>query len=311
MSTRAALKEAAKVKASPAMTGASKTVPKGQSSRVTKARGAQQRVAANKAAVDAINDERAKPTRVELVKQAQALGVKGASTMKVADLEAAIRKAEKATPAIPKASGPKAETDLGKRTSEALKEQKALKAWEVGGRKGPRPATPNFDEIRAEYADPSLKAKNAREKRAGSKKSGGGGGGTRSQRGPRGKEAMAAKAKKETRGKGKKLTPVELDAYIRGVQKAHPTSSASDEMAYAYWVEGLSVSRGTFIPTFDAIKAGAKPPKPEATVTDIASKAKAEPAKKAPAKKAVPSKKATGSTPRRANGTIAPKAKAS
>lgn len=169
-----------------------------------------------------------------------------------------------------------ASTDRVERLNLAREERKALVEWTAGGQKGPRPATPNMDAVARR--EPTASTKTA--------------GGPRTKRGDRGQQATAV-AKLGRRGPGRKLTDEELLAYVAGVKQAHPDSSASDELEFAYWIEKLAVTRQRFMAAWTGSLSTTK--------ATPATPGKAEPvpakrrgAKAAPAKKAAtPRKRAT------------------
>jgi len=199
------------------------------------------------------------PTREDLYQEAKALGITGASSWTKPQLTEAIAawtaKPEPTTPEgkhelgeqrISEASAhyaetkadpdaPKASERPAERSNLAKQEVIALKAWQLGGSKGERPLTPNYDYIAALYT--GVARESGRKARTG--------GGTRRSKsgGPRRVEADAAKeACGGKRGTGVRISDDDLRAYIATAHAEHPDSSRGDEREYAYWVERLSLN---------------------------------------------------------------------
>lgn len=156
----------------------------------TRSEASRARAKANADAVAAIND-RAKPSRSDLIAEAQALGIEGAvQRMKTPDLLAAIdlRKALAVTPQI----------DAAEARQDAQAEPVPVASSKNGRARSDRAAA----------------------------------------------TLARRKATNNHRGKGTAITDEELVLYVRRVREAFPESSIRTEQEYAYWVEGLSVSRG-------------------------------------------------------------------
>lgn len=158
-------------------------------------------------------------------------------------------------------NAPQADTDRGKRLKVAREEQAALKDWQLGGEQGPRPDTPNYDFIAAQYvAGGAKQAKRSRRMRAGVAARSSSVPSTRS---PRGVEALKAK-KNELGGKvpdlGTPMSDAEMDALIIEVHAAHPESSWLDEYRYARFVDRRGVTRGRWQKAWDRLfPPGAEP----------------------------------------------------
>lgn len=271
MSTKAATR---RPKAAPPMT--SKTVPQGKSSRMAKGRAAQEKAAANKAAVDRLNVR---------ARAADACDEKVFQPLTVGERQDLYNKAKV--------------------------EATAIKAARISGK--PTPKSPHLDELRA---------RQEMEKKTGAPRSVSAKAGKRTPRvtSERAKLANEERAKRGGRrgGRGRQVSEQELLDYIIGVQKAHPESPLGIERRYAIWIEGMAFSRSRWAGLWEAAargekKADDKPTrKPKAEKKPAVAKAAAKP--KAPVKKATPGQKAKAGanapTPRRANGTIAPKPKA-
>lgn len=137
-----------------------------------------------------------------------------------------------------------AESDPVLRLQAAKAEYKALKEWAASGATPPRPATPNLDALNADHAAYGEQGRTNRRAEAAA---------ARSQRSSRGATAIAEKkARQNKRGPGRKITADELAAYVRDVRAKHPEATMSDELEYAYWIEKLAVSRGSFAAAWEA-----------------------------------------------------------
>ncbi len=114
-------------------------------------------------------------------------------------------------------------------------EWKAVKAWREAGRVGDAPSTKNLDALNAAHA---AGAPRSGRKAAGKKATTGKGRTTHARRA----EANAIKAQGK-RGPGRKVTDAELAEYISKVKAAGHGTTGNDELEYAYWVEGLALTR--------------------------------------------------------------------
>lgn len=186
-----------------------------------------------KAKVDAMNDRSRELTRAQLIEKARRVGILKPAGMSKPDLEKAIAAAEaKATKGIVDAvvesakSGPNAQAT------------KAVASKATGAGKAIAKAV-------AAAPSPSAPSRPAAQLR-------------RTTRGPRGVEARKVAAKLGKRGPGKKITDDDLVKYCVKVAKAHPETTASDELEQAYWVEKLAVNRDRFYRAWaEAMKAKA------------------------------------------------------
>lgn len=158
--------------------------------------------------------------------------------------------------------------EKGRQVARATKQDRALKAWEKGGRKGNRPSTPDLDAI--ESATPKA---NGKSKVKAAKQS------TRSERGQKAFEARKAAGGKQANPKP--CTAEKLETWIRATLKRDPNADREEECWYLRYVENLHASPARFLSVFDAVKAGKPVPAPRGEAD-----AKKASAKKAPAKKA-------------------------
>lgn len=171
-----------------------------------------------KAKVDAMNDRSRELTRAQLIEKARRVGILKPAGMSKPDLEKAIAAAEAKAAPMPTQARKAAAT---KAAGTAI--AKAVAA-------APSPSAPSR---------PAAQLR-------------------RTTRGPRGVEARKVAAKLGKRGPGKKITDDDLVKYCVKVAKAHPETTASDELEQAYWVEKLAVNRDRFYRAWaEAMKAKA------------------------------------------------------
>lgn len=116
----------------------------------------------------------------------------------------------------------------------ASREWQALKAWREAGRVGEPPSTDNLTALNGAHAAGKPRGGKAKKATPGS----GRGRATHARRA----EANAIKAQGK-RGAGRKVTDEELSAYVAKVKAAGHGTTGNDELEYAYWVEGLAVTR--------------------------------------------------------------------
>lgn len=136
-----------------------------------------------------------------------------------------------------------ASDDRMERLTLAKAEHQALQAWIAGGKEGDRPATANLDAMNADYAAGTRTTRKA-------------GKGKGRQVAPRRAEANAIAAKGK-RGAGRRVTDAELNLYVATVQAEHPQATRNDELEYAYWVEGLAVTRARWNTAWATVAADA------------------------------------------------------
>jgi hypothetical protein len=176
-------------------------------------------------------------------------------------------------------SGPQSEPQAGPYdVAKADVEWRALKEWKNSGKKGDRPSTANLDAMNAAHA--------AGQPRSGSNRRNGNGAPRASKRSERGLEAAAtSKRLNNHRGRGRKVSDAELDAYIRRVREQFPDARMIDEGQYAYWVEGIAIGMKRWAVAWQAVESGSPVPVPSneavAGAVDSALKASDVPAKAA------------------------------
>jgi hypothetical protein len=140
---------------------------------------------------------------------------------------------------------PVASDDRMERLTLAKAEHVALQAWVAGGKVGDRPATVNLDAMNADYAAGTRSTRKASK-------------GKGRQVAPRRAEANAIAAKGK-RGAGRRVTDAELNLYVATVQAEHPQATRNDELEYAYWVQGLAVTRSRWNAAWATVAAGDTP----------------------------------------------------
>jgi hypothetical protein len=164
----------------------------------------------------------------------------GAPTRTVKEVQYA--KAE--TPAPAPTPEPVVEDDGSYDPIIAQQQWKEFRDWRLAGQQGDRPDTTHLDRLNAAHA--------AGNPRSGSR-------GTKAPKRPRNADPvrLAANDAKRTKGKGgrhnsRRVTDVELLAYVTEAREAHPDSRSVDLRDYALWVDEVSVSFKRWDAAWDA-----------------------------------------------------------
>lgn len=155
----------------------------------------------------------------------------------------------------------------------AAREDAALKAWQKGGSKGERPATPTLDAINGTFTAGKAKGKGAPKKRR--------------VQGPLAAETQRVRvAAQNHRGKGKALTDAEVITLIKKLHAKHPDAGWREVREYVYWVEGVAMGAARWDYLWAHVIDGKPLPEAPAKKAPAKAPAKAAAPKKAPAKKA-------------------------